>query len=177
MIRYNRLLGHLMPFRAFGDFNYKWDTKVIEECGITRVFGPNVVPSNYHTPPYLIAEPDVNEFKIIDNDKKASEQNQRFIVLASDGLWELFESSRDVIEAVVDHSARSNREEFSYDYDPNCATHVLRCALRSGSQQYGTDVEELRKLYHVRLESTLTLPQAVVRNFRDDISIVVVKIW
>lgn len=176
MIKYNRLLGHLMPFRAFGDFNYKWNTDVIKACGITRVFGPNVIPSNYKTPPYLIAEPDVTEISLMDNDRA---QSQRCIVLASDGLWELFESSRDVIEAVVDHSSKSSQEGFiAEDYDRNCATHVLRSALRSGPQQYGTmDAEELRKLYHVRLESTLTLPQAVVRNFRDDISIVVINLW
>lgn len=185
MIKHNRLLGHLMPFRAFGDFNYKWPADLIKSCGITRAFGSGVIPSHYNTPPYLIADPDVNEMKIdvfssnitgcnltLDKDNL-----EKCLVIASDGLWELFESSRDVIETLVDHSLNSNNENSALDYDKNCATHILRSALRSGSyQDIGKDAEELKRLYHVRLESILTLPQAVVRNFRDDISIIVMRL-
>lgn len=185
MIRHNRLLGHLMPFRAFGDFNYKWPVELIKSSGITRAYGSGVIPSNYNTPPYLIAEPEVNRLKIdvFDANLLAScnlecnkENLEKCLVIASDGLWELFESSRDVIESLVDHSLNVDNIESELDYDSNCATHIIRSALRSGSyQDFGKDAEELRRLYHVRLESILTLPQAVVRNFRDDISIIVLR--
>lgn len=197
MIKHNRLLGHLMPFRAFGDFNYKWPAELTNSCGITKAFGSGVIPSHYKTPPYLIAEPDVHEIKLKTNgleaspefDKEKYPNSKRCIVLASDGLWELFESSRDVIETIVDHSINSTSQFEYFDdidedmiiqqdyYDENSATYLLRSALRSGSHQdYGLEPDELKRLYHIRLESTLTLPQSVVRNFRDDISIIVLKL-
>jgi len=173
MIKHNRLLGHLMPFRAFGDFTYKWPAELIRACGITKVFGPDVIPSHYNTPPYLIAEPDVREVKI----GRVDDHESKFLVMASDGLWEFFESSRDVIETIVDHNINACRDGSREEYDANCATHILRSALRANSSlDYGLNEEELRKLYHIRLESTLTLPQTIVRNFRDDISIIVLKL-
>lgn len=178
MIKHNRLLGHLMPFRAFGDYNYKWPTEVITACGITTAFGSGVIPSNYETPPYLIAEPDIREIEFEEaNQDKVFEE--RYLVIASDGLWELFESSRDVIETIVDHSVNSGRPlpGIVDDYDKNCATHILRSALRySSPHDIGLSKEELKRLFHIRLESALTLPQAVVRNFRDDISIVMIRL-
>jgi pyruvate dehydrogenase phosphatase len=196
MIKHNRLLGHLMPFRAFGDFNYKWPAEVIKACGITRAFGPGVIPASYETPPYLIVEPDVNiiqvndiertamksEHKASDIDAKDCQINgvnatSRYLVMASDGLWEQFESSRDVVEAIVDHSLNAFVEGNEEDYDSNCATYILRSALCFGPHQdIGMDVEKMRRLHHIRLESTLTLPKSVVRNFRDDISIIVLKL-
>lgn len=186
MIKHNRLLGHLMPFRAFGDFTYKWPANVITELGITRAFGPNVIPSSYETPPYLITEPDVKVIQIknstsvdsleVDGDSKPDNQS-KYLVIASDGLWELFESSRDVVEAIVEHSLNANVQGNEEDYDTNCATYILRSALRYGPQQdISLDPEKLRRLYHIRLESTLTLPKSVVRNFRDDISIILLKL-
>lgn len=176
MIKHNRLLGHLMPFRAFGDFNYKWPAELIRTCGITTAFGSGVIPSNYDTPPYLIAEPEIRQIELYSGDEDHSVE-EKYLVVASDGLWELFESSRDVIETIVDHSVNSSRPMSADDYDKNCATHILRSALRySSPHDIGLSKEELKKLYHIRLESTLTLPQAVVRNFRDDISIVMLRL-
>lgn len=179
MIKHNRLLGHLMPFRAFGDFNYKWPADLIKACSITRAFGSGVIPANYNTPPYLTAEPDVTEVPIGVNNScdKQSQNPRRHLVIATDGLWELFESSRDVVETVINHTLTTSQETAFGIYDGNCATHLLRSALCSGSHQdCGKDIEELKRLYHVRLESTLTLPQSVVRNFRDDISIILLNL-
>lgn len=189
MIKHNRLLGSLMPFRAFGDFQYKWTSDIIKACGLTRTFQYfRVIPEHYETPPYLITEPDVRIIKIESNntlvvdgkhfdDQQASECQERYIVMASDGLWELFESSRDVIETIVDHTINANRDGNEEDYDENSATYLLRSALRYGPHQdIGLDQERLRQLYHVRLQSTLTLPKTVTRNYRDDISIVLLKL-
>jgi len=48
--------------------------------------------------------------------------------------------------------------------DANAATHLIRCAL--GGTAYGVD--------HGRLSQMLSLPQDMVRMFRDDITITVV---
>lgn len=214
MIKQNRLLGHLMPFRAFGDFTYKWPADLIKACGITRAFGSHIIPSHYETPPYLIVEPDVNTIQISKDDNKGDKQHkqkqlqnnrfphcdeynelmkeneslqnsdnmQKYLVIATDGLWELFESSREVIETIVDHSRNSMvvpiTDDEEDEYDKNCATHILRSALqfRNSSQDVGADAAELKRRYHYRLEYSLSLPPAVVRNFRDDISIILLKL-
>ena len=72
-----RLLGVLYTLRAFGDVRYKWPMNlqrvVLEPLGVPP-------PSHQHTPPYLTALPEVFYHKLTANDK--------FLVLASDGLWE-----------------------------------------------------------------------------------------
>lgn len=183
MIKHNRLLGHLMPFRAFGDFTYKWPADVIRSLGITRAFGSGIIPSSYETPPYLITEPDVRVIQINESDLSSVGENgnsinqNKYLVMATDGLWELFESSRDVVEAIVEHSLNANVEGNEEDYDTNRATYILRSALSNGpNPDISMDPEKLRRLHHLRLESTLTLPKSVVRNFRDDISIILLKL-
>lgn len=191
LIKQNRLLGHLMPFRAFGDFQYKWPADVIVAAGLTKAFGSGLVPLHYQTPPYLIAEPDIKVIDMISSpvtkhDDDDGCQQAKCLVMATDGLWELFESSRDVIEALSEHSATKRLLESSTgnqdvyideDFDENSATHMLRSALRSSSvQDIGMNSKELKRMHHVRLEAMLTLPKSISRNFRDDISLVVLKL-
>lgn len=190
LVRQNRLLGHLMPFRAFGDFNYKWPAHLIHKCGLTRTYGNSIIPSHYETPPYLISEPDVKELdmRLLLRESTGKDEDKvnsnKCIVLATDGLWELFESSRDVIESVANHSilVNNNQEKqsvsiVSENHDSNSATHVLRSALCYGSQPQDCtmDHEELNRMQHSRLEAMLTLPKSIARNFRDDISMIIMK--
>lgn len=183
VIRGNRLLGQLMPLRAFGDFGYKWPVAKIKSIGLTKAFGPHVIPPFYLTPPYLTAEPEVLTF-----DLKDSVSGDRFVVLGTDGLWEQFESSREVLNQVLWHkSAHGNlsrhdvecpAESNSEDFDQNCATHVLRsslCQQPLGADPH-LDSHEMKRLEHRRLVSFLTLPESVVRNFRDDISLIIIHL-
>ena len=69
--------------------------------------------------------------------------------------------------------------------DANSATHLLRCAL--GGTAYGVDhgrlsqvtighhnLSEISRLIHIASDlQMLTLPQDMVRSFRDDITVVV----
>lgn len=79
VIKFDRLLGQLAPLRAFGDFRYKWERDVLERLCIPY-FGPNVVPPDYYTPPYLTAKPDITYHHLTPKDK--------FLVIATDGLWD-----------------------------------------------------------------------------------------
>ncbi|KAF7496165.1 [Pyruvate dehydrogenase [acetyl-transferring]]-phosphatase 2 [Sarcoptes scabiei] len=47
IIRENRLLGQLMPLRAFGDFSFKWSIDKMKQLGLTKAFGSHVIPSFY----------------------------------------------------------------------------------------------------------------------------------
>jgi pyruvate dehydrogenase phosphatase len=196
IIRYNRLLGQLMPLRAFGDFGYKWEVSRIKSVGLTKAFGPHVIPPFYLTPPYLTCEPEVTHYDL----SQLPQNADSFVILATDGLWEQFESSRivadhlwkhrtlkqgvgeessleheDTIDLPVGEAEMQNQD---HEIDSNRATFLLRSALSqpiTDHDQRLSDAEQ-RKHDHQKLVSILTLPPSVVRNFRDDISLIVVRL-
>ena len=151
----DRVLGSLMPFRTFGDVDFKWEKKYLE----------NVVPvwPNYFTPPYMTAEPVVTKHEVQAGDK--------FMILASDGLWERI-TNEDAVNVVVQSmrgavphgkswaasffKGRKNDAECCLE---NAATQLLWHALG------GTD-ETVTQL--------LNVDQRWSRMFRDDITVIVV---
>lgn len=182
IIKNGRLFGELVPLRAFGDVRYKWaktdlkhllNTKQIPNH-VMSVYGDNLIPPKYRTPPYLDAEPEVLHHHLTPKDK--------FLVLASDGLWECLNPDK-VVQLVAGHmdgqqvlvnytpapdatlkqvnSVLSQRRSSLKNraLDSNAATHLLRSAL-------GPD--------HGQLSAQLTLPQPIVRFYRDDITIIVI---
>lgn len=75
-----RILGGLEPSRAFGDAVYKWSAETQDKMK-RQFFGRS--PSKYlKTPPYVTAEPVVTRTKI-------EPANGDFVVMATDGLWEM----------------------------------------------------------------------------------------
>ncbi|KAL5328204.1 hypothetical protein ACEPPN_001700 [Leptodophora sp. 'Broadleaf-Isolate-01'] len=80
VIRNGRVLGGLEPSRAFGDATYKWSREVSERLK-QSYFGRT--PSQLlRTPPYVTAEPVVTTTKI-------QPERGDFVVMATDGLWEM----------------------------------------------------------------------------------------
>lgn len=75
-----RVLGNLEPTRAFGDAAYKWSREVQEQ--IRNKFFGRSVNSLLKTPPYVTAEPVVTSTQI-------EPGKGDFVVLATDGLWEM----------------------------------------------------------------------------------------
>ena len=97
LIRNGRLLSQLIPLRAFGDIRFKWS--VAELKNLISLMGNNlyaqsILPHNYYTPPYLIARPEVKSYELTPSD--------HFMIIASDGLWELMSNER-AVEIVGDH--------------------------------------------------------------------------
>ena len=86
------MLGELYPLRAFGDVRYKWTEDlqrvVLEPLGIPP-------PPGLLTPPYLTALPEVFYHRLTPNDK--------FLVLATDGLWEWLDPDT-VVRLIHDHT-------------------------------------------------------------------------
>lgn len=70
-----RLLGLLMPFRAFGDVKFKWSIELqkrVLESGPDQLHEnehTKFIPPNYHTPPYLTAEPEITHHKLRPQDR------------------------------------------------------------------------------------------------------------
>ncbi|SPN98518.1 related to Type 2C Protein Phosphatase [Cephalotrichum gorgonifer] len=80
VIHNGRVLGSLEPTRAFGDAVYKWNRDVADR--LKRSFFARTPSPRLLTPPYVTAEPVVTTTKI-------SPENGDFLVLATDGLWEM----------------------------------------------------------------------------------------
>lgn len=174
VIRSERLLGQLAPLRAMGDFKFKWSKDQLHQFDI---------PSSpqYHTPPYLSALPEITHHTLTPKDK--------FLVLASDGLWDMISPVQAVrligehisgkaflqplrlpkrqiqlndIEQMLD---RRKEGLLKKPHDRNAATHLLRYALGAS---------DLGNIEHHKLSHMLSLPQEIVRLFRDDITITIV---
>lgn len=92
VIRADRLLGQLAPLRAFGDVRYKWSREELETVAEPH-FGNCVAPS-YHTPPYLTARPDISHHVLT--------QKDRFLIIATDGLWDMM-SPMQAVQLVGEH--------------------------------------------------------------------------
>ncbi|KAJ8358647.1 hypothetical protein SKAU_G00151720 [Synaphobranchus kaupii] len=187
VVKHDRLLGLLLPFRAFGDIKFKWGSELLSRVCETHsevLLGnehAKILPPNYRTPPYLSAEPEVTHHKLRPQDK--------FLVLATDGLWELMHR-QTVVEVIGDHLTGMHWQKplsgFSFTLgqmhrlllerkaravkaleDENSATHLIRHAL--GSDGFGA-VEPRR------LSKMLSLPRELVRMYRDDITIIVIHL-
>ncbi|XP_042280823.1 pyruvate dehydrogenase phosphatase catalytic subunit 1 isoform X2 [Thunnus albacares] len=186
VIRQDRLLGLLMPFRAFGDVKFKWSIELqkrVLESGPDQLHEnehTKFIPPNYHTPPYLTAEPEITYHKLRPQD--------RFMVIASDGLWETLHR-QEVVRIVGEYltgvhqhqpltvggyrvtlgqmqgllQERKARASSAFE-DQNSATHLMRHAV--GNNEFGT-------VDHERLSKMLSLPEELARMYRDDITIIV----
>ena len=155
VISRKRLLGDLVPLRSFGDVDLKW------KKGDLDFLVP--LPEFYQTPPYLTAEPVVTHTTL--------QKKDRFIVIASDGLWERL-SNKQVVRIVGESGSSGVQRQFnglssffSGSKEQCCvvnsATHLLWEAL-------GGEEMVVRELLHI--------PQAYRRMYRDDITILVVHL-
>ena len=75
-----RILGGLEPSRAFGDAGYKWSREV--QMRMKKFFFGKTPPPLLKTPPYVTAEPIITTTKV-------DPGQGDFVVLATDGLWEM----------------------------------------------------------------------------------------
>lgn len=87
VVRNGRILGQLEPSRSFGDAFYKWSKETQEK--IKRQFFGRTPSPLLKTPPYVTAEP------IITTTKIDPSQND-FVVIATDGLWEMLNNEEVV---------------------------------------------------------------------------------
>ncbi|KFZ10374.1 hypothetical protein V501_05220 [Pseudogymnoascus sp. VKM F-4519 (FW-2642)] len=80
VVKNGRILGGLEPSRAFGDAIYKWSRETSER--MKRSFFGKTPSHLLKTPPYVTAEPIVTTTKM-------EPENGDFVVMATDGLWEM----------------------------------------------------------------------------------------
>ncbi|MBN3288844.1 PDP1 phosphatase, partial [Polyodon spathula] len=188
VVKQDRLLGLLMPFRAFGDVKFKWSIelqKMVLESGpdqLNENEHTKFTPPDYHTPPYLTAKPEVIHHSLRPQDK--------FLVLGTDGLWETMHR-QEVVTVLGEYLTGVHLQQpisvggykvtlgqmqgllmerkariSSVFEDQNAATHLIRHAV--GKNEFGV-------VDHERLCKMLSLPEELARMYRDDITIIVVQ--
>jgi pyruvate dehydrogenase phosphatase len=80
VVAHGRILGGLEPSRAFGDAFYKWTLDVQEK--LKKSYFGRTPHKLLKTPPYVTAEPIITTTKV-------EPTNGDFVVMATDGLWEM----------------------------------------------------------------------------------------
>ncbi|KAG9317363.1 phosphatase 2C-like domain-containing protein [Chiua virens] len=195
VIRNGRVLGGLEPTRAFGDARYKWPREVQEALNQAFMVGNDQPlrppPSLFKTPPYVTATPVVTHRKFsFDGSSDASKHlGSRFVVLATDGLWDKLSSeevvalvgghlkglrgtvSKTKLQTLVPTSSGSptvegkdqvkGKVEGSWSFgDDELSVHLIRNAFGGG------DVYGLRRL--------MSIPSPLARRYRDDTTVCVV---
>ncbi|KAG6910961.1 hypothetical protein DXG01_006015 [Tephrocybe rancida] len=197
VVREGRILGGLEPSRAFGDARYKWPRAVQETLSQAFLVGNGrplrPPPALFKTPPYVTARPVVTHRKFdFPTDTEASTSSEsapRFLVLATDGLWDEL-SSEDVVSLVGGHLAglkgnvpknelstlvptssgylgidgkKKKKEETPGSWafaDDNVSAHLIRNAFGGGDE--------------TRLRQRLSIPAPYSRRYRDDVTVTVV---
>ncbi|KAK2466049.1 hypothetical protein APHAL10511_001691 [Amanita phalloides] len=196
VIREGRVLGGLEPTRAFGDARYKWPRPIQETLNQAFMIGNNKPmrppPALFKTPPYVTARPVVSHRKLSfpgDADTPQKEGAVRFVVLATDGLWDEL-TNEEVVALVGGHFAglkgkvprskllslvptttgaqgvegKNKKDTNTIGHwafeDDNLSAHLIRNAFGGG------DEAKLRKL--------LSIPAPHSRRYRDDITVTVV---
>lgn len=155
----NRVLGSLMPFRTFGDVDFKWEKKYLE--GLVQVW------LNYQTPPYVTAEPVVTGHKI--------DKGDRFMILGSDGLWE-----RITNEEAVNVVAESLKMKDVSPKQSLLSSFFGTKSSKSTQEECCSENAATKLLWHIlggsdeKVTELLNLNPRVRRMYRDDITIIVV---
>jgi pyruvate dehydrogenase phosphatase len=136
-----RLLG-LAVTRAFGDHRWKWDNDFVKavQC---KFWGSSPRPNN-KTPPYLTAEPEITETKVVRADPES--RCSDFMIMASDGLWDRI-SSEHAVECVERWLEAKHRGGGSVARDPRLRAQPLKypatLALEDGIEVDPEDGKEI----------------------------------
>lgn len=149
VVRHDRLLGLLLPFRAFGDVRFKWSPEMLNRLYETRPDVMSVVneavrtsPQNYLTPPYLSAVPEVTLHHIRPSDK--------FLVLATDGLWELMH--RQTVIQLVGELLTGQRTESKDVFRPIRVLYMGRMIQPLSYTDHPTDF--LKKFFNDKIKKS-----------------------
>ncbi|VDB97038.1 unnamed protein product [Peniophora sp. CBMAI 1063] len=199
VVRRGRILGGLEPSRAFGDARYKWPVPVQEALNKAFLVGNGIqmrTPSQLlKTPPYVIATPVVTHRKMTlpstdtTDPSKPLKSSLKFVVLATDGLWDEL-SSKEVVTLVGGHLSGLKGTVSSDDLaklvptsegskgvqgkedrgssangpwtfvDENISSHLIRNAFGGGDEG--------------ALRRKLSIPPPHSRRYRDDVTVTVV---
>ena len=145
-----RILGGLEPSRAFGDASYKWSKDI--QLKVKEHFFGKTPSQLLKSPPYVTAEPIITTTKIepVQGD---------FVVLATDGLWEMLTNEEVVglvgrwLEKEESRSKASRWTGNLFGKSKEKNLPVEKVAGKTGSTEQGGQRAPIRQLQY-GLEST-----------------------
>ncbi|KAG9123634.1 hypothetical protein FRC07_014430 [Ceratobasidium sp. 392] len=204
VIQRGRVLGGLEPTRAFGDSNYKWPRDVQERL-TSSLLPPGSTfrkcPSNLKTPPYVTSQPVITrrDLHFLSTPKLQSrtlprpKSTLRFLVLATDGLWDELSSS-EVVSLVGAHfdgrRGKASKSELAKSIIAPAETAGIEGkSAESKAKQGSTEgewafVDENVGTHLIRnafggadrekLNQLLSIPAPHSRRYRDDVTVTVV---
>jgi pyruvate dehydrogenase phosphatase len=150
-------------------------------------------PRNFNTPPYVTAEPEVQyrKFTLPSSPSDASSSTLRFLILATDGLWDEL-SSNDAVALVAAHisgqrgsiakAQLSKQLPLLEDFGDKTSA-PLPHTPRSGNVKWafrdeGLGMHLIRNACggedEIAIRKTLSIPAPYSRRFRDDITVAVI---
>jgi len=135
-----------MPTRCLGDYLFK----------LKSLKSMLVKPEMTWNPPYITAEPEIMQRKLRQGDK--------FLVIASDGLWDKF-SSEEVVDLVSEFFRKQDAGILDENQASNVCTFLIRQALINAMG--GKEEDHLRTVFQ--------LDPKLRRYVHDDITITVVR--
>ncbi|XP_014274149.1 pyruvate dehydrogenase [acetyl-transferring]-phosphatase 2, mitochondrial [Halyomorpha halys] len=169
LVRDGHLLGALTALRSFGNFRYKWNKDTIKKFLVPH-YGESAVPEHSLTPPYITASPDIGHYTICPEDK--------FIVIASDGIWDIFPPEK-VVNIILNH--RPVHQAVKMLMAPYKKFQHIRSILRK--EDFKEEVETMDSPATqlileglVNATKLLKLPDKFVRNIRDDMTVLILYI-
>ncbi|KAI8072174.1 phosphatase 2C-like domain-containing protein [Gilbertella persicaria] len=167
----NRIFGLIAVGGSFGDIMYKvpveYQMKVLPfipyDSYKTFARYHHRIVVHYRTPPYLQSKPLVSKHKI--------KKDDRFVILATDGLWD--ELSWDDCRS-TEGDQEAARIMSTWKKDVNPATHLVRQALLLDAVYKNVHVKE--PVEDETLELSKRLTRKPSRNYRDDITVTVIEL-
>ena len=133
--------GRLQPTRALGDAYLKYpefNGPFPKEPG-DRSAGRHI-PAPY-TPPYITATPEISTTQLSLSDPSSEfedirQRTDKFVILASDGLWDLLsnEEAVDFVGKILDEDRGRERE---------CGKLLVEYALRKRSEELGLTLADI----------------------------------
>ncbi|SSD58665.1 related to Protein phosphatase 2C homolog 5 [Saccharomycodes ludwigii] len=187
-IRNGRILGSLQPSRAFGDYRYKIDgidnRKISDLPSEVKMF-LRAPPKNLKTPPYVTAEPVVTSVKI-------DPSKDKFMVIASDGLFELL-SNEEIASLVINWKDKAVNKHSVVDVSPDLESQRPPFRYKSSKTESSDAINNNRPLLqdeniatHIirnalscggkqdYVNAFVSIPSPMSRSYRDDLTVTVV---
>lgn len=201
VVQRGRVLGGLEPSRAFGDARYKWPRAVQEKISalVSKLDDSQIEfkppPKLLKTPPYVTSEPVVTHRKLsflpLTSNDREPQSSLRFVVLATDGLWDQLSSTEVValvagyfegIRGIVPKAELRNRiPTSSHTASTETRHQPMRSALPGESWAFVDDNVSTHLIRnacgggnHLQLQKLLSIPAPYARSHKDDITVTVI---
>ncbi|KAG8803343.1 hypothetical protein FS842_006581 [Serendipita sp. 407] len=197
VVKVGRVLGNLQPSRAFGDLRYKWGAD-LQNFLLPKLLPPNMrprpPPAKLLTPPYVTASPEVQHRKFTLPSSATSDGTRstlRFLILATDGLWDELTSTNAV--ALVGGHLQGQRNSIANQNLtksiptieenmtktsaplPHAAKRVRHSDWSFKEESLGMHLirNALGGIDNTLIQQHLSIPAPYSRRYRDDISVLV----